>query len=329
MRGRSRPMARPMAVMPPRERRAHLQLACVGEIDTDKDRYLRVTPIHQNSGLLSSYRFPAPRTQQPWAATASRRCEEIANEQVHRERRAIPGIHSHDPALGLMFDALLPSSLLCNTLDRTCNRNGPVHRMVPPTLVGWFGLSLGGCAGPAAGLAAAYNRDATISVVYQVPGGIEPVAGAPAARVLVSARDRRTTDRDRIGIRRDVFGTPMGIVRASYDVPEITRVAVEQNLKAQGFRIGPGGAIAQVEVLRCSADFPIRGFGWSVAATVELRMSVQNTVNTTVTKTYTGAASESDSSQADFAMSEALASSVSRMVSDKDLQTVRCTAQNP
>ncbi len=185
------------------------------------------------------------------------------------------------------------------------------------------------------------HRDATIAVAYEMPGGIEPVAGASATKALVTATDGRTTDRDRIGVFKldriggaiaDAYGIQTLVIRASNDVPETVRIAVERNLKAQGFWIGAGGATARVEVLRFSADFPIRFLGWGVAATVELRISVQNTANSTVfTKTYSGAASESDSSQADItmSMSKALGDSVSQMVSDKDFQTALFTAQKP
>lgn len=174
----------------------------------------------------------------------------------------------------------------------------------------------------------AYNRDATIGVAYEVPTGIGVVEGASAVKVNVTAADGRTTDPRRIGVLRDVFGIPMGVISVANDVPETARIAVEQNLKARGFWIGPGAADAQVEVLRFSADFPIRGFGWGVAASVELRMSVRTPAGTTVfTRTYDGAASEQDSAQAGIALSQALGNCVSVMVNDKDFQATLFAAQ--
>lgn len=178
------------------------------------------------------------------------------------------------------------------------------------------------------GLAMAYNRDATVGVTYEAPAEIGPVAGASAVKVHLTAMDGRTTDPKRIGVLRDVFGIPMGVISVANDIPETARIAVEQNLKAQGFWINPEGLNAQVEVLRFSADFPIRGFGWGVAATAELRMSVRTRDGATVfTKVYDGAASELDSSRANIALSNALTNCVSVMVNDKDFQVALLTAQ--
>ena len=55
--------------------------------------------------------------------------------------------------------------------------------------------------------------------------------------------------------------------------------------------------------------------------------SIQQWLRIVFTKTYDGAASESDSSHADIAMSKALANSVSQMVNDKDFQAAFFTAQ--
>lgn len=146
---------------------------------------------------------------------------------------------------------------------------------------------LAGMAAAAAGLLLA-GCEARIRLDYGPAAGVAAVPGASSTFVRVTAVDRRTQNRDRVSTKNGMLQSP---VRAETDVVELVRRAVETELKAEGFAIGPGGAEIVVELEDFYSDYVKKFFDSAAEASVSFSLRVKDRAGITrYTHLYDGQA---------------------------------------
>lgn len=116
----------------------------------------------------------------------------------------------------------------------------------------------------------------TEDVIEVRPQGLSPppsVLGAEAVAVSVSGQDERTSNRNRVSVKKNGYGMEMASIIASNDVVIEVARTVETTLQGMGFRTDQDrdGAVT-VELLRMWNDFKI-GF-WSGQAVAELNATL-------------------------------------------------------
>lgn len=166
-----------------------------------------------------------------------------------------------------------------------------------------------------------------IDVPYQPEAVHAPVSGAAAATVAVTAADARASHRDRVGTKKNGYGMEMAPIVATNDVVQTVAQAVTQELKAEGFDVGAGGAEIAIDVVTFYNDFKIGFFTGDGLAEVTLTVKVlRPDKSLAFAKTYTGSGKAADimlasGSNAREALMHALSNVVGTVVSDPDLIT--------
>lgn len=167
-----------------------------------------------------------------------------------------------------------------------------------------------------------------IDVAYQAPANLGQVAGAKNVTVQVAATDARTSYQDRVSSKKNGYGMEMAAIVATNDVVQTTGQAIEKELSAMGFAIGPNGATINVKVVKFYNDFKTGIFSGDAVAEVILDVSVQDAgKNILYAKTYTGTGINKDimvmgGSSAQPALVNALGDVVKGVVDDPELQRV-------
>jgi uncharacterized lipoprotein YajG len=197
-----------------------------------------------------------------------------------------------------------------------------------PAPTGWMGTSnvirvLVGLALLATCSGCALTK-ADIEVPY-VPGApAAPVAGASGAPVDVRTTDGRTTNRDRVGVKKNGYGMEMASIVATNDLPATVTGAFKTELAARGFGFGTGGADVQVALVRFYNDFKTGFFSGDAAATVAFNVKVVGRDGGTIFgKYYEGNGTEptlnyASGDNASAALTKALTAAVASAINDPD-----------
>jgi len=166
---------------------------------------------------------------------------------------------------------------------------------------------------------------AQIDVPYQpVVGAIVSTPNAASVSVAVTTTDGRTTYRDRVGSKKNGYGMEMAAIVASNDLPTSISDAFRQELTARGFKMGPQGAIVQVELVRFYNDFKNGFFSGDAVANVAFNVKVVSpAAGIAFTKFYEGNGTEPNiqmagGDNARAALIKAFAASVNNVVNDPD-----------
>jgi uncharacterized lipoprotein YajG len=182
--------------------------------------------------------------------------------------------------------------------------------------------------------ACAFTTD-RIDVPYQSTNNAAPIVGASAATLSVAANDARTTYRDRVSTKKNGYGMEMAAIIATNDIPQTVGKAIEQELRARGYEIGPGHATISVAVHRFYNDFQVGFFSSDATASVVLDVTVRDPASSIVfAKSYSGIGREANilmvsGSNARAALIKAFQNAVNSVVSDKALQAAIFAAQQP
>jgi uncharacterized lipoprotein len=174
-----------------------------------------------------------------------------------------------------------------------------------------------------------------IDVPYQPAGKAGPVDGASAATVSITGVDGRTAYRDRVSSKKNGYGMEMAAIVANNNIPQTVGNAIQQELSAQGFKIGPGHAEVSAEVVKFYNDFKIGFFSGDAYAEVALNVKVLTQGKTLVYAKYYEANGTEPNIQlatgdnARAALIVALRNAVHSVVSDPALQKALLSAQQP
>ncbi|QXE89806.1 YajG family lipoprotein [Geomonas subterranea] len=112
----------------------------------------------------------------------------------------------------------------------------------------------------------------TIAVNYQPQTGVTPLQGAQSVVVDVKVKDNRLIQ-DKVSCKKNGFGMEMARIITAEDVNITFKKALEQELKARGFAIGPEALVTvDAELNKFYSDFKM-GFV-SVDALAECSLGV-------------------------------------------------------
>lgn len=175
----------------------------------------------------------------------------------------------------------------------------------------------------------------TIDVPYQSTGNVTHIDGASAETVSVSGTDARTAYRDRVSTKKNGYGMEMAAIVTSNDIPQTVTNAIQQELAAEGYKIGPNHAKLQVEVIKFYNDFKMGFFSGDAYAQVALNVKVLTAGNDLIyAKYYEANGTEpnvmlANGSNARAALIIAFRNAVHSVVSDPDLRKALAKAQQP
>jgi uncharacterized lipoprotein len=164
-----------------------------------------------------------------------------------------------------------------------------------------------------------------IDIPYQPGAARAPAPGAAAATIAVTASDARTSYRDRVSSKKNGFGMEMAPIVPTNDIVQTVRAAVAQELKAEGFVIGPGGLELAIEVIKFYNDFKNGFFAGDAVAEVTLNVKVLRPDRSVAyAKLYTAEGKEENiqlasGENARLALIRALRSAVDKVVGDAAL----------
>lgn len=106
------------------------------------------------------------------------------------------------------------------------------------------------------------------------------VPGAANVTLSLTAVDRRTQYNDRISTKKNGYGMEMARIVSTNNLVDLVRTSLEQELKAEGFRIGDGGTSLTIELQNFYSNFKIGLFAGAAVADVTFTLKVRNTAGT-------------------------------------------------
>lgn len=162
-----------------------------------------------------------------------------------------------------------------------------------------------------------------VDLAYKPQTNPVAIGGAESVKVQVTASDGRASNRDRIGVKKNGYGMEMAAIVARQDVPKIVAQAIEQDLKARGFRIGKDQVFVLVDVNKFYNDFKMGMFVGQAVGEVMLNVQVMNASGKMFySKAYPGEHTVPDimimnGSNAKEAVEGALGNALARMMGDQ------------
>jgi uncharacterized lipoprotein len=184
-----------------------------------------------------------------------------------------------------------------------------------------------------AGLSACAFIPDSIDVPYESMGTASVVSAAKGAKVSVKGVDTRTTDRDRVSVKKNGYGMEMANISATNNIPYTVAKAVESELSSRGFAMSQDGCRLDVELVRFYSDFKIGFFAGDAIADAAANVKLTGPDGKILyTKYYQAGGAEADvllavGSNARAALIVAMRSLVSAIVNDKNLQNAIIAAQ--
>ena len=188
------------------------------------------------------------------------------------------------------------------------------------------------CAVVAGLLSACALSEDKVPVDYIPNTAVTPVGGATAVSLTVTGVDQRTQYVDRIGTKKNGYGMEMARIVATNDVVQLVRGAVERELKAQGFAIGPGGLAVTVELQNFYNNFRLGVANGNAVADVALALKVRNAAGALVySQLYDATATVevflASGANAKDALQKALTLATRKIIEDRALQEALLAAR--
>ncbi len=116
-----------------------------------------------------------------------------------------------------------------------------------------------------------------IELSYTPQAGVSRIAGAENVPVGVQVTDQRL-DKSKVSSKKNGFGMEMAPITAAEDVAVTVRKAIEQELRARGFRLDSSDALVKVDadVTRFYNDHKMGVFAGDAVADLNLSVSVKS-----------------------------------------------------
>lgn len=128
----------------------------------------------------------------------------------------------------------------------------------------------------AAFLGACALSEDKVAIDYIPPEGTQVVTGASAVTLEVKGADERPQYRDRVSVKKNMYGMEMARIVATNDVVDLVRSGVEQGLKAEGFAIRSGGLTVGIELQNFYNNFKSGLASGMAVAEVAFALKVRN-----------------------------------------------------
>jgi len=164
-----------------------------------------------------------------------------------------------------------------------------------------------------------------IDVPYQGRGNITVVEGAQNVVVEVQEFDKRTVFKGRVGAKKNGYGMEMASIEAINDVAKTFAQAVASEFEQLGFKIGQGGKLVKVELIRFYNDFKMGFFAGDAVADGLINIQVIDKAGTNLyTRSYEGGGVEKDiqlasGENARLALMKTMTDIVGKIAQDKEL----------
>lgn len=116
-----------------------------------------------------------------------------------------------------------------------------------------------------------------VDIQYSPQMGVEQVPGAQNVVVNVKVVDQRR-DTSKVSSKKNGFGMEMAPIVANEDVAVTIRRAIEEELKARGFKLGADAATVKIaaDLTRFYNDFKIGFFAGDAVADLNMVVSVRS-----------------------------------------------------
>lgn len=162
-----------------------------------------------------------------------------------------------------------------------------------------------------------------VDVAYKPQTQPVAIGGADNVKVKVTASDARASNRDRISVKKNGYGMEMAAIVPKQDLTQVVSGAIEQDLKARGFRIEAGQVFVLVDIAKFYNDFKVGMFVGQAAGEVMLNVQEMNAAGRLLySKSYPGEHVVSDimmasGANAKEAVEGALGNAVAKMMGDQ------------
>ncbi|MDA8129204.1 MAG: YajG family lipoprotein [Betaproteobacteria bacterium] len=133
------------------------------------------------------------------------------------------------------------------------------------------------CCMAAASLSGCALTTEQIEINYVPQTGVSKIAGADKVPVDVTVVDQRL-DKSKVSSKKNGFGAEMAPITATEDVAVTVRKAIEQELRARGFRLDSDAALVKVaaDVTRFYNDHKMGFFAGDAVADLNLSVTVKS-----------------------------------------------------
>ncbi len=112
-----------------------------------------------------------------------------------------------------------------------------------------------------------------VDLAYKPQPNVAAIGGAEAVKVQVTVNEARSSNQDRISVKKNGYGMEMAAITSKQKVPELVAQAINSELKARGFSLTSGSVFVLVDVNKFYNDFKI-GF-WVGQALGEVMLNAQ------------------------------------------------------
>lgn len=166
-----------------------------------------------------------------------------------------------------------------------------------------------------------------IDISYKPRANISVVEGAEKVNVKVIHEDKRTVYKDRVSVKKNGYGMEMAAIIPTTDVAKTFADAIASEIESLGFKIGEGGKIVKVQLVRFYNDFKMGFFAGDAVADGLINISVSNSSGDLLfSRSYEGGAIEKNiqlaiGENARLALTKAMTDIVTKVPQDKDLQS--------
>lgn len=210
------------------------------------------------------------------------------------------------------------------------SRPHPQHRFPGDTM--WRILA---CIGLLAVLGACALTPDQINLQYQSTAQTAVVPEASGIVVQVTAAEGRHADLGKVSAKKNAYGMEMAPITTDQSLPELVKSAVEQELRREGFQIGTGPVLVQLELEKFYNDFKSGFWGGDAVAEITVMAQVKSADGRILyARSVTGTGEEKDimlavGENAKAALDRALSACVARLVGDRNFTQAILTAGRP
>jgi uncharacterized lipoprotein YajG len=100
-------------------------------------------------------------------------------------------------------------------------------------------------------------------------------AGTNAIVVQVTAAEGRTSNLDKVSVKKNGYGIEMASIISKQSLPDLVKAAVQQELVKEGFQIGLGPVIVNLELDKFYNDFKVGFFSGNAVSEVTVAAQVR------------------------------------------------------
>lgn len=114
-----------------------------------------------------------------------------------------------------------------------------------------------------------------VNIQYHSETATNPVPMAQNIIVQVNATEGRTSDFDKVSVKKNGYGMEMAPIISRQPLPDLVKSAIEDELRKEGFKIGPGKIYVDVELDKFYNDFKIGFFSGDAVSEVIITCQVK------------------------------------------------------